>query len=634
MTWDGPGHWVQLAIFSDMGKEFLGEKYVLDWFGGYPAFRYYPGFYYFLGSIPIWLGVSIDTSFSFITVFSVILLVGGLLFWSKFYFPQKSYLVWSVLFLYAGFLGTFKMGVGITGILGGNYPHLLGVAFSFWTLGYLIRKKYNISAFFLSALAFTHYMGFLFTLIIVIFYFFIRKKKFKFLIFTIPLFLSIISFYGIIFYPHESSAEVQFAYFPLLETILGGFQQESFFEKLYFHSWQLIPLGGFLGIFSILYIRKKNLIVLLPLFLSLVLFLFFIQDISVGRMFPEIKVHLYRSWDLFYATFCLLGVIGLGQIFRKFTIVILILSAVFFIFSMQRIYEIKDIYSNKMDKFDLNIENVNNKLFVETSASGHWYLRPHSSLKLLKLKDIKSENGLMVESSWTPYVHRIYLPLEQENDFQWGFTSPRIREDLPPISINLVLDYLKLRGIEEIISKTSSFERNFQPILNLLSENKKSNQNWIPIAIPKRQNNQLFDNTNVTDFFHKSYKYLVQIQEGECEESLFSICSKDKKYHSKSYILLDTDYWEPIMNANCEWQNIPISYYPNLSTSFLDSKEPYYRTHANTIFGCVNGKIDLKEVALSPWVGYLKFLIYIGLFFGLVAIFAISLINKISFIGK
>jgi hypothetical protein len=619
MTWDGPGHWVQLAIFSEMGKEFLGEKYVLDWFGGYPAFRYYPGFYYFLGSIPIWLGVSIDSSFSFITVFSVIFLVGGMLFWSKFYFPLNSYLIWSVLFLYSGFLGTFKMGVGITGILGGNYPHLLGVAFSFWTLGYLIRKKYNISAFFLSALAFTHYMGFIFTLFIVIFYFLTRKKYSKFLVYLIPLLLSIISFYGIIFYSNESSAEVQFAYFPMLETIFGGFQEESFMEKLYFHSWQLIPLGCFLGIFSIFYHKKKNHIVLLPLFLSLVLFLFFIQDISVGRMFPEIKIHLYRSWDLFYAIFCLLGVIGLGQIFGKYKIVILILSSVFFVFSMQKIYGLKDIYSIKFDNFELHTENTNKKVYIETSASGDWYLRPHSSLKLLKLKNIKSENGLMVESSWTPYVHRIYLPLEQENDFQWGFTSPRIRENLPPISINLGKDYLLLREIDGIYSKTNSFERNFQPILSLLKENKKSNKNWIPTAIPQKRNNHLIENTNVTDFFHESYKYLLQM---------------DKEYHSKSYIFLDTDSWEPTINSNCEWQNIPISFYPNLYLPFIDSSKPYYRTHANTIFGCVNGKIDLKEVALSPWVGHMKFIIYIGLFSGLLYIFSLPLINKISFIGK
>jgi uncharacterized membrane protein len=444
-TWDGPGHKVLLQIFIQLSSDFLAEGYVKDWFGGFPAFRFYPPFFSFLGAIPYWVGFDLDTSFRIAIILSVLVLIIGYTYFVSYFL--NPILTISALFLYLSFQGDPTLGVSLPGVWGGNFPSLLGTGLVYFSIGSILRSNcfsnnldskhlfFGIAS--ISLLGYSHFLSFIFCYMIIFLYCLFQikeivliqspKRWILLIILTLPILIALPSLYGPIFNSSETSGETLFSPYLFFETLIGF--NHSYFKltDILVQPLRIIP---FIFILGIIFFKKKNLTELF-LFTSMILLFFLCQDISISRIFHFTKVHFYRTWDLFLGFYYLIGVLGLSRLLAKFKMdsSLYLVSVLSLLFLGYR-YQSDDPVDNSIrDSFEKSIHRVNieptNYLLSEATTSYPWNKSPHKSLSWIQEKGIRSQNGLMLESSWTPFVDRLYLPMQNENDFVWGFQDPR-----------------------------------------------------------------------------------------------------------------------------------------------------------------------------------------------------------------
>lgn len=659
-TWDGPGHFVQLKIFSNLGKYFLAEGYSNEWFGGYPAFRYYAGYFYFLGSIPIWMGLDISQALQIIVIFSVILWICGYMFFISHFLKNKF--LWIGIFFYLGFQGPSPMGVSLVGILGGNLTHTLGMAWGFLSLGFLIRKRIFEACVFLTILSFTHYLNFVFFLLVTIFFFIQNYSSYRMLRSLswnkfIVLILVPISFWGILMNPGESLSESQFAYYPFLETILGGLSNQSLghiFISSPILAFPIFMIWGYLQTFK----ANNNLAISILPWVSL-LFLFMTQDISFSRMFPNIGIHWYRSWDIFYSLFAALSAYGFSKISysKNISYVLLGLSLFFFLIQTKNINkEMQEIdrSSQFLQKtFSLDKKNSltdnNYRILLETTTYEQNSKLPHSSIIEYAKLQLPIDNGLMVESSLTPYLQRIYLPISNSMDFQWGFTDPRLKLNLPLPSKSVSERFLWERNIGYVDFKTPELKKNFadifvhnpntnkfipQKIIGLLSEN-----SYYKIKKDLKPKEYLLEGFLLTESFPEYYfldlsahwNLKSQIEDFPIVDEIW-IINLDR--HEVVHHLKDA--------RRCTAQIERSSFYPSIEIKGIHST--LFRTQFNTIAYCSDEKNtrivekihqsdrEGSKLTIPPFLGYLKFLIYCSITFFLFLYTSSILKKKIIFI--
>lgn len=638
LTWDGPGHYVQLKIFSNLGKSFLAEGYSNEWFGGYPAFRYYAGYFYFLGSIPIWTGLDLSQALQIIVLFSVILWILGYLFFISYFLKNKF--IWIALFFYLGFQGPSPMGVSLVGILGGNYTHTLGMAWGFLSLGFLIRKRFFEAFVFLTILSFTHYLNFVFFSILTIFFLienYLSYKMFRSLPwnYLIVLILVPISFWGILLNPGESLAEPQFAYYPFLETILGGLSNQSLGHIFIASPLSIFPIFMLWGYLKTFKTNNTLAISILP-WLS-ILFLFMTQDISFSRMFPNMGIHWYRSWDFFYSLFAALSAYGFSKVSysKNLSYILLGLSLFFFLIQTKNINkEMQEIdQSSQLLQKSFSLDKINSlidknyRILLETTTHDKNHKLPHFSIIEYMNLNLPVDNGLMVESSLTPFLQRIYLPISNRNDFQWGFTDPRLKLNLPLPSKLVSERFLWERNIGYIDFKSQGFNKNFS---NILLQN-PSKDNFIPQKIigvlSENSYYMIKKDLNPKDYLLEGFLltesfpdyYFLDIS------AHWNLNSKIEDFPILDEIwILNLDRHEIVhhlkSSKGCTAQIERSSYYPTIELKGIDST--LFRTQFNTIAYCSDEKnrgivekiqqSDSKgnKLTLPPLLGYLKFIIY------------------------
>ncbi|WCL49057.1 hypothetical protein [Leptospira sp. GIMC2001] len=692
-TWDGSGHLVLVGIFSELGRDFLAEGYVDDWFGGFPAFRFYPIFFAFLGSIPVWIGISLDNSLSIAIIICFIIFTFGYYYFIRFYL--NSTLAMTSLLFYLGFAGLPQLGVSIVGFWGGNYPSILGSGLIYFALGSMIRRNYLFLFLTLSLLAYTHYLGFLFCYIIIFFYYIfnftvfnIFKNKNLILSTTLPILIAIPSFYGILFQSNDSSGENQFAYYPFIETIIGGLKNTSLNQKILLDPLSLLPIFFLIGIVISIRHTKKARSTIWFLVFSWFLFLFMIQDISMTRMFPESKVHFYRAWDVMLGLFFLLGSIGFANYCKDKAIHYLIFAiSILYFMSANFTFDYKNnnlLSKEKSIENFLRNEKSNSKVFIETTASDYWNLSPHHSLAWLYKNKISSDNGLMLESSWTGYVHRLYLPIQNRNDFIWAFSDPIKLYSLPQAKNEISIQFLKSRKIDYLIAKTESFNENFKflgdpipldsnifvyPIHNLITDTKdlnayRHNQSIVdlnsnPIIIGLVSKNVYLKKTKPVspkEFFITSYLMSIKNPDPiyiDMNPNWKAQKFSDKfKFVNKIYVYDPTNYSviETILPKDYDPKRLPLtnSESSNIEALSLHSKSYFsdihisgekvemYRTNFNQILynstGLKNSVINLPKTVgrIKIMVMILITILWIGLVIQNISIYLRSLLFQIK----
>lgn len=708
-TWDGPGHKVLLNIFIKLSSQFLAEGYVDDWFGGFPAFRYYPSFFAFLGSLPFHLGFDIDTSLRLsIWLTALILLAGYYYFASTF---LNIILSFSALFLYLSFQGPPTLGSSFAGIWGGNFPSLLGTGLSFFSLGSLLRIHLksekidyaNLCFFFFSLclLGFTHYLNFIFTYLIVSIYIIIfflkiflddskqnKISKNAFGILLISFFALIVvlpSFYGPIFQSSESSGETLLVIYPFIENILGINTSSNQVNELLISPVKLIPLFLSVGIIFFKRVNYKYTF----LILSYVCLFIISQDLSVPKILFYSNIHFYRAWDIFLGIHFIVSMIGLSQIFKKYNLENTIFAlSVICLFFLGYKYKDNNFDSNIYKQWNNEISqykfNENEYVFIEETTKFPWDHSPHKALSWMQSRKINTVNGLMVESSWTPYVNRLYIPFRNNFNFIWGHQDPYITYELEKPSLETTIEYLNKRNITKVISKTQVFDNDIQSLITIdsdyhvqLTKKDTSDSNITIHSIIQNNSNSLkkepliiglirestilnyTDKKKPIDFFIESFK----LQNEFPKDSIF--IDLDAYWKSKQILKYSIPFHKVIIYSsdrfkvkeeltlkewdkfifdnnkrifpnlesykksrdNCEANLINQSYFPDL---YLDSisKNLMFRTHFNQtlVCGLEKEKLNLQELHFQfpILLGRLKFLLMIFIsFFWLVSGFAL-----------
>jgi hypothetical protein len=576
-TWDGPGHKVLLRIFIQLSSNFLAEGYVEDWFGGFPAFRFYPPFFSFLGAIPYWVGFDLDTSFRIAIILSIMVFISGYTYFVSYFL--NPILTFSALFLYLSFQGDPTLAVSLPGVWGGNFPSLLGTGLAYFSIGSILRSNCfsnNFESKYLyfglasiSLLGYSHFLSFIFCYMLVFLYFLFQIKKIfhmespkkwiVLLVIILPIFIAYPSLYGPIFNSIESSGDTLFSPYPFIETLLGFNHSSYRLTDLIVQPLRIIP-----GIFiiGIIFFKKKN---STDLFLvsSLVLLFFLCQDISISRIFYFTKIHFYRAWDLFLGFYFLIGVLGFSKLLNHFKIdySIYAISLLSLLFLGYR-YQSDPVDNSIYDYFNKSIQQINMKptdhLLSEVTTSYPWSKSPHKVLSWIQEKGIYSQNGLMLESSWTPFVDRLYLPMQNEKDFVWGFQDPRRSFNLIMPKEELSLRYLHERKISHILTKTNSFRKNFS-FLNKFNKNQYNLFEEIdnPIKILSTTNSENIE-SSYNNINKKEILGLVRISTtlGNTKKEVpqdFFLKSfnllQDQNYKNFTFVDLDP-YWREMQNSN------------------------------------------------------------------------------------
>lgn len=701
-TWDGSGHKVLLKIFIELSSQFLAEGYVDAWFGGFPAFRFYPSFFAFLGSLPFYLGLDIDTSFRISVWITVLFLISG------YYYLVRSLLkpVFAVasLFLYLSFQGTPTLGISFSGIWGGNFPSLLGTGLSFYVLGILFRynpKKLiqNKTALLfllctLCLLGFTHYLNFIFTYFIIflmiLFYLseiirikdrnskYIRNFLIIGLALTLPFIISIPSFYGAIFQSSESSGETLLVIYPFLENILGLNQSLEPFDDLIVNPVKLIPLLFSMGVFFYKVQNEKHRFLLI-IYVSLFLMS---QDLTVPKLLLNSGIHFYRAWDIFLGIHFLISLKGWSNLNKKLHIKIMVYSlALISLLILGYNYDknpldnqIYDDWQSELSKFTFDPKEF---IFIEETSSYPWNTSPHKILAWLQKENYNTINGLMVESSWTSYLNRMYLPFKNKNSFLWGHQDPYITYNLVPVSSDSSLNYLHQRNITKVLSKTQDFRTSIQELLAKKTQKKPSNpegrnnESIIQIHPLSFQSSDSISNkpevigliknetllnlkskSSPRDFFIKSF-YLqnsnqsttyIELDPAWKQKNVDAllipldrvIIYSDKDFQSIEEMSANT--WKRLIDqkidanffssaktqintTSCEFHKVNQSYFPDLYLETKSSQKEnfyYFRTHFNQTLVCGQfssaDKKSITKLQFPIYLGRIKFLLMIFIF--------------------
>ncbi|WP_135354936.1 hypothetical protein [Leptospira kobayashii] len=657
VSWDGPGHKVLIGIFSKLGREFLAEGYVEDWFGGFPAFRFYPPAFSFIGSIPHWIGWDLDLSLRFAVISTVVILSLGYIYFVSAFLPTD--LSFISLFLYASFSGSPVLGASFAGIWGGNFPSLLGSGLTYFVLGSWIRyskgrdwKHLIFALLSLSLLGYTHYLSFLFCYFILAVLFLMQtdslKKKESWIFVFLPIVFALPSLYGPMFQGSENLGETLFAYYPFLQTMFGETEGDSVLKQFLLTPARVIPFLSLIGIFLSLRNLKEN----GPYIIVLFVFLLMTQDVSFVKFFSFTKIHFYRSWDLFLGIFYLLAIKGLWD-YRSTTSTKYILYGIGIIALVllgPRSFgsPLSSLAIDDSVSFLRKNIPARSNVYVETTVSFPWNRSPHLSLSWIYESDFRSDNGLMVESSWAPFVQRLYLPVQNENDFNWGFSDPRADYSLNYPSPELSMRFLQARNIDFLITKTGSFKNNF----SFLKEEISFSSHLNILKVPKAQNDEREKKTiglvslattlgegkvnSPKEFFiesfllaqnpaNKSILYLdinplwnqIPVSEMQKEISIIQI------YDPKKHTVVETLEKQKETDT-CNPKIIPKSYFDSLKS---ESDRILYRTQFNQIFVCLQNEKS-QTVYLPQALGISKFIGLVLIFSGWALAFIFSLLNR------
>jgi len=657
VSWDAPGHKILIGIFSKLGKEFLAEGYVEDWFGGFPAFRFYPPAFSLIGSLPHWLGWNLDLSLRFAVLVTIVILSLGYVYFTSVFLPTEIAFV--SLFLYASFSGSPVLGASFAGVWGGNFPSLLGSGLTYFAIGSWIRYTRNrhpkhlvICVLSLSLLGYTHYLGFIFCYFILFVLFLFHKdnpeKKKNFIFLFLPVLFALPSLYGPIFQGNENLGETLFAYYPFLQTMFGETESDSVLKQFLLTPARMIPFLFLIGVFLSFQNIKEN----GPYIIVCFVFFLMTQDVSFVKFFSFTKIHFYRSWDLFLGIFYMLAVKGFWEykptISTKYAlygigiIALILLGPKSFGSPLS-----PSAISDSVSFLRKNIPPHSN-LYLETTLSAPWNRSPHLALSWIYESDFKSDNGLMVESSWTPFVQRLYLPIQNENDFQWGFSDPRADYSLNFPSPEISIRFLQERNVDFLVSKTESFRNNF----SFLKEEVASSHhhlNLLKIPEPGGEIKQIPIG-------------LVSIATVLGEETTNS----PKEFFIESFLLTEQKTNEPVLylDLNPIWNQIPVSeiqkdipiiriYDPKkhiivetlqkkqeipecnskvISKSYFGSLKPesnlqLYRTQFNQTFVCLRDEKP-QNLYLPQSLGIVKFVGLILIFSGWITALVFSLLNR------
>lgn len=499
-TWDGSGHWVLLSLFSQLAQKYQAEGYVLDWFGGFFAFRYYTTFFYFLGNM--FLKTGMDTSQALDVTVGVTIGI----YWLGYYFFVRSFLPvhlsLAALLFYLSFPGSSQLSTSLNGIPEGNYASILGSGLVYTCLGIFFRwerqhaKGKNEALLCLGVIAtcslvgYTHYLSFIFLHLILITYHFWNWKRialepgtkiFSRLSFIfLPILVSLPSLWGPLTEISESLGEAMTMSHPFLKSLVGTLEKEGILNISVKSPYRLIPLFALAGLLMSIR-RKRNhfFFVLVLLFYSLV------QDISWLYFFPGTKIHFYRMWDLMLGFLFYLGVRGLWEYRPGFRmrISLLFLAGLGFFFHQPFLgashfpHDVENAFQIFLRK---EFAEGPSHILMETTTGSLWKRNPHRELIALREIGAITENGLLVESSWNPYVQRLYLPMRHSQDFQWGFMDPISVFKMPRPPEYLSLRYLKEKQIGFLVSKTESFRKNFE-FLEEMPEVQKTSIGYLDI---------------------------------------------------------------------------------------------------------------------------------------------------------
>ncbi|TGN14596.1 hypothetical protein [Leptospira ilyithenensis] len=657
VSWDGPGHKVLIGIFSKLGRGFLAEGYVKDWFGGFPAFRFYPPAFSFIGSVPHLLGWDLDLSLRFAVIATVIILSLGYIYFVSAFLPKD--LAFVSLFLYASFSGSPVLGASFAGIWGGNFPSLLGSGLTYFVLGSWIRytKGYHskhliLSLLSLSLLGYTHYLSFLFCYFILLVLFSLQsdslKRKESWVFIFLPIVLAIPSLYGPIFQGNENLGETLFAYYPFLQTMFGEIEGDSVLKQFLMTPARIIPFLSLIGIFLSFRNLKEN----GPYIIVFFVFLLMTQDVSFVKFFSFTKIHFYRSWDLFLGIFYLLAIKGSWEyrsvISTKYILYGIGILALVLLGPRSFGSPLSSSTINESVSFLRKNIPPQSNIYTETTVSAPWNRSPHLVLSWTYESDFESDNGLMVESSWTPFVQRLYLPIQNENDFNWGFSDPRADYSLNFPNPELSIRFLQERNIDFLITKTDSFRNNF----SFLKEKIPFSEHLSILKITKSKNigsvkkviglvslaATLGEETanSPKDFFIESF-LLAQAPANQSIVYLdinplwnqMPIAEIQKEvpviyiYDPKRHIIVDTLEGKQETQA-CKPTVIPKSYFSSLKS---ESNRKLYRTQFNQILVCLQNEKS-QAVYLPQGLGISKFIGLVLVFSGWIVAFVFSLLNR------
>jgi len=212
----------------------------------------------------------------------------------------------------------------------------------------------------------------------------------------------------------------------------------------------------------------------------------------------------------------------------------------------------------------------------------------------MQSRKINTVNGLMVESSWTPYVNRLYIPFRNNFNFIWGHQDPYITYELEKPSLETTIEYLNKRNITKVISKTQVFDNDIQSLITIdsdynvqLTKKDTSDSNITIHSIIQNNSNSLKKEPFIIGLIREST--ILNYTDKKKPIDFFIESFKLQNEFPKDSIFIDLDaYWKSkqilkysIRNSICNNGSPPLTVTPPL----LPQKERYCMALSNNSCG-------------------------------------------------